>query len=313
MPMLKVILMVIALAIPTLGHATQKWQLFSPPPNQATLNSGEVKVITGDHYRFHVLKDKGGYTATIIESVLGSMLVDTGTGKNPQFGEDINTYLTLIGKPVSTIITHEHSDHYGNLDKIDNIEVIYAEAYVAADLNQSDKFHAITKMPVTALKGKASLYGLIYDFHTIDNAETDHNSYFAIESAKGLFVGDLLYVDAYNYIREYTPLDDTDELTNWIETLQELKLKYSEYDYVFVGHNGYSDNIQALADQNIHYLSIAQALIKGKQPLPNGKKATNVTEVVAEMFRLFPNYKGKGLGFALPGSFWAEDPGAKWF
>ena len=153
MPMLKVILMVIALAIPTLRQATQKWQQYSPPPKKTTLNSGEVKVISGDHYRFHVLKDKGGYTATIIESALGSMLVDTGTGKNPQFGEDINTYLTLIGKPVSTIITHEHSDHYGNLDKIDK-RGVYAEAYVAADLNQSERFHDITKMPVTALKEK---------------------------------------------------------------------------------------------------------------------------------------------------------------
>ena len=313
MPIFRIILFLFITTFSQLNFANVRPVQFATPPHQSIVNNGDVKVITGDHFRFHVLKDSGAYTATIVESAAGSVLIDTGTGKNPAFGKNINTYLTSIGKPVSVIITHDHSDHYGNLNAIMGIQSIYAQTSVAKSLNQNKKFQKLTNIKVTDIQGSANLYGLIYDFHTIDHAEADHNSYIAIDSAKGLFVGDLLYVDAYNYIREYTPLDETDELDNWISAIKHLKQKYADYDYVFVGHNGFSEDIQMLVDKNVHYLSTAQALIKGTQKLSTNKAATSVVEVVNEMKRRFPNYKGKGLGFALPGSFWPEDPGAKWF
>jgi heme-degrading monooxygenase HmoA len=134
-----------------------------------------------------------------------------------------------------------------------------------------------------------------------------------VESQKALFVGDLLYNNDHNYIREYTPTDSSDELDNWIAGLNELKTNYASYSYAFVGHGAYRTDVSTLIDENIAYLTDAKALIKGTKRLTSDVIATSVNEVTDELNVLYPNYSQGALRLSQANGFFPGDPGANWF
>lgn len=154
---------------------------------------------------------------------------------------------------------------------------------------------------------------LTFVFDKVSNAETGENGYIYIEEHKALFAGDLVYNLCHPFLREYTPKDGEDEIDNWIAGLNVLKSNFSEYNHMFVGHNGSRSDIGTSIDENIEYLQNSKGIIKGTQTLSSGSTATTHQEVIDELQLLYPNYLEAGLLWSLPGAIGPNDPGADWF
>ena len=289
---------------------------FGTAPASSLINDGTVTVLTKSDARYHVIDLAGGYTSTLVETEDGVVMVDTGRDVTPGEGSDaaadLRAYADAIGKSIAVIITHDHSDHFSNLTSFTDVGV-YAQSTIATALMADTGFTDVYSTAVIGVESSQEIAGLDYHFNSVDEAETTENGYITVPAIEALFAGDLAYNQSHNYIREYTPKDDTDELSNWIAGLNTLKTNYSGYNNIFVGHGGYSNNVVEVLEQNIDYLTNAQALIKGTQMLPDNTAATTNQQVTDELTRLFPDYAPGALKFALPGSFGENDPGADWF
>ena len=278
----------------------------------STLTTGNVEVITEDQVRYHVFNAAGGaYNVTMVESETGLTIIDLGPGFLPTLGAELRAYADAIGKPMSVVITHAHADHYGNIASFTGLKY-YAESSVADILMANPDFSSVIST-VNKVSGSQEIQGFAFRFDKVSAAETSENGYLYIEDKKALFAGDLIYNQAHSYIREYTPLEGADELTNWINGLNTLKTNFVDYKHVFVGHGGTRTDISTVIDENIAYLSDAQGLIKGTKQLTAGGTASTVQEVVDELKALYPNYAEGGLHLALPDAFFPGDPGAVWF
>lgn len=294
---------------------------FSQAPDPTILKSGTVEVVTNGNVRFHVLNVGTRWTSTIVESEKEITIVDVGINNTggaiiPQdisnSGTEIRAYADAIKKPMSIIITHPHIDHFANLDKFKDIKV-FAETKNAAALNRDATFTQLYGSTAEAVSGSRVIGGFEYHFGNVSGTEAEENGYVYIPSVKAVFTGDLTAVNRHSFIRDYTPLDNVDELSIWINTLRDMKTKFSGYNYVFVGHLGYETNVASNFDNTINYLSDAQGLIKGTKNLGAGGRATTVQQVVNELKVLYPSYGDGGLLFALPNSFFPGDPGSRWF
>ena len=215
-------------------------------------------------------------------------------------------------------MTHNHFDHWGNMANFTDVTV-YSHEDVApllmADADFVSRYGSTEVIPVSSSQ---ELGGLTFDFETIQNAETGENGYVYVENLRAVFVADLVYNRAHNFIREYTPLDGTDEIDNWVAGLGVLSEKFGTYAHIFCGHGGTTTDIPEVIALNVEYLTIAQNLINGSQSLANGDTASTANEVVDELLLRYPltaptNYKVSGLNFARPGAFGDADTGATWF
>ena len=285
---------------------------FGDAPTASTITAGAVEVITEDQVRYHVIVATGGPTVTIVESEKGIVLVDLGPHHIANLGTNLRTYADAIGKPMSVIITHNHGDHYGNIDKFTDVP-IYAASTVADILKANNEFTTLYSGNITKVSSSETIQGFAFKFNTVSEAETGVNGYVYIENEKALFAGDLISNQSHNYIREYTPLEGADELTNWITGITSFKATFADYKHVFVGHNGTRTDITTVIDENIAYLTDAQGLIKGTKTLTAGGTASTNQEVVDELDALYPNYQESGLRLSLPDAFYPGDPGAVWF
>ncbi|WP_028666277.1 MBL fold metallo-hydrolase [Runella zeae] len=294
---------------------------FSPAPSTSLIKGGTVEVVTDGNARYHVLNFGGRWTSTIVESEKEITIVDVGindpggaviTADISKSGEEIRAYANAINKPITIIITHPHVDHFINLDKFKDITV-YAETKNAAALNRDATFKQIYGKDAIAVSGSRVIGGFEFHFGNVSGTEATENGYVYIPSQKAVFTGDLTAVNRHSYIRDYTPLDNVDELSTWINALKEMKTKFSDYRYVFVGHVGYDSNVSGNFDKTIAYLSDAQGLIKGTKNLRSGVKAKSNKEVVDELKALYPSFGDGGLLFSLPNAFFPGDPGAIWF
>lgn len=294
---------------------------FSPAPAASLIKGGEVQVVTDNNARYHVLNFGGRWTSTIVESEKEITLVDVGindpggaiiTADITKSGEEIRAYANAINKPMTIIITHPHVDHFINLDKFRDITV-YAETKNAAALNKDATFKQVYGKDAIAVSGSRLIGGFEFHFGNVSGTEAEENGYVYIPSEKSVFTGDLTAVNRHSFIRQYTPLDNIDELTIWINALREMKTKFSDYKYVFVGHVGYDSNVSSNFDKTIAYLNDAQGLIKGTKNLRSGVKAKSNKEVVDELIALYPSYGDGGVLFSLPNAFFPGDPGAIWF
>lgn len=294
---------------------------FSTAPNAALAPNGTVEVITNDQVRYHVLNYGGRWTSTIVESEKEITIVDVGindpggavvTTDITKSGEEIRAYADAIKKPMSIIITHPHMDHYVNLNKFKDITV-YAETQNAAVLNQDTNFKQIYGGVALPVSGSKLIGGFEFHFGNVSGTETVENGYAYIPSVKAVFTGDLTAINRHSYIRDYTPLDSVDELSTWINALNQMKTQFAGYHHVFVGHIGYETNVEENFNKTIQYLTDARGLIKGTKDRTGGGKTTSVQEVVDELKILYPAYGDGGLLFALPNAFFPGDPGAKWF
>lgn len=312
---------IITLATLTILASCNKDEVdFGTAPASSLVKSGTVEVITEDNVRYHVLNFGDRWTSTIVESETEVTIVDVGINAAPpnsgidltNSGIELRAYAGAINKPLSIIVTHPHVDHFMNLDKFTDVPV-YAETKNAAALLADAGFKSVYPGNVTGVTGSKSIGGFEFHFGNVSGTEAPENGYLYIPSEKAVFTGDLTAVNKHSFIRDYTPLDGTDELSIWIDALKGMKSQLGDYDYVFVGHVGYEKNVASNFDKTIGYLSDAQGLIKGTKTLPSGGKATSVQEVVDELKRLYPNYGEGGLLFALPNAFFPGDPGSKWF
>lgn len=293
---------------------------FGTTPATSLVKSGTVEVITEGNVRYHVLNFGDRWTSTIVESETEVTLVDVGINAAPpnsgidltNSGNELRAYADAINKPMSIIITHPHVDHFLNLDNFTDVPV-YAETKNAAALLADAGFKSVYPGNVTGVTGTKFIGGFEFHFGNVSGTEAPENGYMYIPSEKAVFTGDLTAVNKHSFIRDYTPLDGTDELDIWINALKNMKSQLGDYKYVFVGHVGYEKNAASNFDKTIAYLTNAQGLIKGTKVLQSGGKATSVQEVVDELIRLYPNYGEGGLLFALPNAFFPGDPGAKWF
>jgi len=299
---------------------------FGEAPSSAALEATgtPVDIITEDTVRYHVvLPGDGIFTVTIIETATDAILVDVGPdgGFVPNLGDELRAYADAIGKPLSIIMTHNHFDHHGNMDKFRDVQV-YAHEDVApllmADPDFTRLYGVDNPMQVIPVSASQEIGGLTFNFDTIQNAETGENGYIYIESLQAVFVADLVYNRAHNYIREYTPLDGTDEIQNWLDGLAVLNEKFGSYAHIFCGHGGTATDIPVVIGLNEEYLKIARDLISGDQELTNGGTASTNNEVVDELLLLYPlgpptNYKVSGSGFARPDALFPGDTGATWF
>lgn len=294
---------------------------FAPAPATSLIKGGNVEVITDNNVRYHVLNFGGRWTSTIVESEKEVTIVDVGindpggaviTADISKSGEEIRTYANAINKPITIIITHPHVDHFINLDKFKDITV-YAETKNAAALNKDATFKQVYGKDAIAVSGSRVIGGFEFHFGNVSGTEAVENGYVYIPSEKSVFTGDLTAVNRHSYIRDYTPLDNVDELSTWINALREMKTKFSDYKYVFVGHVGYDSNVSSNFDKAITYLTDAQGLIKGTKNLRSGAKAKSNKEVVDELKALYPSFGDGGLLFSLPNAFFPGDPGAIWF
>ncbi len=285
---------------------------FEAAPAASIAKSATVQVITENKVRYHVLIFGGVVTSTIVESVSGATIVDVGFGMIPNSGPELRAYANALKKPLSVIITHDHRDHFGNLDNFKDVPV-YAETKNVKLLLADPNFTVAYPNAVVGVTGTRMIGGVEFAFDNISNTEAPENGFMYILSEKVIFPGDITFNNAHAYIRDYTPLDNIDELSIWIAGLKDMKTKYGSYKYIFIGHNGYSSNVTENLDKNINYLSDAQGLIKGTKPLKSGGFAKSVKQVVDEMVVLYPTYENGGLRLALPDGFFSGDPGAAWF
>ncbi|RLD54042.1 MAG: hypothetical protein DRJ05_15380, partial [Bacteroidetes bacterium] len=285
---------------------------FGTPPSAGIVTTGTVEVITEDNVRYHVIVAVNVCTVTIVETETDVVMIDLGPAFIQNFGTQIKAYADDIGKPISVIITHAHGDHFGNIDKFES-SVVYAETSVVSELAANTTFAGLYTGEVTAVESSLTIGGLVFSFDKVSNAETNENAYIYLAAEKALFAEDLIYNQAHNYIREYTPLTAPDELTNWLNGLNELKTQFGGYSHVFVGHNGTRSDISTVIDENIAYLSDAQGLIKGTKQLTAGGFASTNQQVVDELASLYPDYVISALNLSLPDAFYPGDPGADWF
>jgi glyoxylase-like metal-dependent hydrolase (beta-lactamase superfamily II) len=293
---------------------------FDAAPSQSLVASGTVEVVTEDNVRYHVLTFGDRWTSTMVESETELTIVDVGINAAPpnsgidltNSGKELRAYANAINKPMSVIVTHPHVDHFMNLDNFTDIPV-YAETKNAAALLADAGFKNVYPGNVTSVAGTRSIGGFEFHFGNVSGTEAPENGYLYIPSEKAVFSGDLTAVNRHSYIRDYTPLDGTDELDTWIAALRDMESQFRDYDYIFVGHVGYETDVAGNFDKAIGYLTDAQGLIKGTKSLTSGGKATSVQEVVDELKLLYPNYGEGGLLFALPNAFFPGDPGALWF
>lgn len=285
---------------------------FGTAPSSSIIATGSIEVITENTVRYHTVNFAGGnYTSTIVETEIGIVIVDLGpTILNT--GTELRAYADAVNKTISVIITHDHADHYGNIASFTDVPV-YTESSSATALMADAGFSDVYTDPINGVNSSQTIAGIEFMFDKVNNAETGINSYTYIPSLKALFSGDLAYNKAHLYIREYTPLDATDELDNWMAGLNSLKSSYGNYDHIFMGHGGTRTDVSVVIDESIAYLSDARGLIKGTKELTGGGFAGSVEEVVHELELLYPNYLEGGLDLALPDAFFPGDPGANWF
>jgi glyoxylase-like metal-dependent hydrolase (beta-lactamase superfamily II) len=284
---------------------------FGDAPSSALITTGVVNVITENTVRYHTI-DFGDapYTVTIVETENAIVLVDMGPA--PAFAAELEAYADAISKPGSVIITHNHGDHYGGAGNFTDLD-FYAESTVADQLNNTADFTALYPKKVIGVTGSKEIGGLTFTFDKVSNTETTENGYFYNEEHKILFSGDLVYNLTHIYLREYTPNNGEDEIDNWVAGINELKSNFSDYNHVFVGHNGSRSDVGTVLDENIDYLQQAQGLIKGTQTLTAGGTASTNQEVIDELELLFPNYKEGGLLLSGTDAFFPGDTGADWF
>ena len=285
------------------------------PDAAALIPSATVEVITEDEVRFHVVEfgpSTAAYTSTMVETENSLVIVDTGPADEANWATELRDYADATGKTTSLIITHAHADHFGALGSFADLP-LYAETQVSAALGSSMQFTDLYSNSINAVGGPTLIGDLSYDFGVVSQAETGENGYIAVPAIGALFAGDLVYEDTHLYIREYTPLEAPDELDNWIAGLNSMRADFGDYDYLFVGHGGYSDDVSAAIDSNVEYLTFARDLILGNTALANGELATANQDVVVELAARYPDYITGGLPLALPGAFFEGDPGASWF
>ena len=284
---------------------------FGTAPSNELIVSGTVEVITENTVRYHVLNfTNDPYTVTVVETENSIVIVDLGPA--PTFAAELRAYVDVINKPGDVIITHNHGDHYGGAGSFTDYD-FYAESTVSAQLNASTSFTELYDNGVIAVTSKQTIGDLEFTFDKVSNAETGENGYVYNEKHSILFVGDLIYNITHPYLREYTPATGEDEINNWISGLNELKAEFSNYNYVFVGHNKYRTDISTVIEENITYLQDAQGLIKGSKLLTAGGVATTQQQVIDELQVLYPDYLVGGLELSLPDAFFPGDPGADWF
>lgn len=285
--------------------------VFETAPSSAIITTGSVNVITENTVRYHTIDfTQAPYTVTIIETENEVVIVDLGPA--PVFAVELKTYLDVINKTGSVIITHNHGDHYGGAVNFTDLD-FYAESTIANQLNNTSDFTDIYPNNVIGVSGTQTIGDLTFSFGKVSNAETGENGYFYNEEHKILFSGDLVYNLSHPYLREYTPNDTNDEIDNWIAGLNVLKTNFSAYNHLFVGHNGSRSDIEVVIDENIDYLQNAQGIINGTQTITGGGIATTHQQVIDELELLYPNYLEAGLFLSLPDAFFPGDPGADWF
>ncbi|WP_194529759.1 MBL fold metallo-hydrolase [Zobellia roscoffensis] len=284
---------------------------FAAAPSSSLVTTGTVDVITENTVRYHIINfTDAPYTVTVVETENNIVIVDLGPA--PDFAVELQAYVDVINKPGAVIITHNHGDHYGGAGNFTDLD-FFAESTVADQLNNTDDFTALYPNAVTGVSGSQTIGDLDFSFDKVSNAETGENGYIYNEEHKVLFSGDLIYNLAHIYLREYTPNEGEDEVDNWIAGLNVLKTNFSDYNHVFVGHNGSRSDIASAIDENIEYLENAQAIIKGTQTITGGETATTHQQVIDELQVLYPTYKEGGLLLSLPDAFFPGDPGADWF
>lgn len=284
---------------------------FGTAPSSAIITTGSVNVITENTVRYHTINFAAApYTVTIVETENNIVIVDLGPA--PAFAVELATYVAAINKPGAVIITHNHGDHYGGAGSFANLD-FYAESAVAAQLNNTVDFTSLHPSNVIGVTGSQAIGGLTYTFGKVSNAETRENGYIYNVDHKIIFSGDLVYNLTHPYLREYTPNAGEDEIDNWVAGLNTLKNNFSNYNHLFVGHNGSRTDVGTAIDENIAYLQKAKGLIKGTQTLTAGGTATTNQEVIDELELLYPNYLEGGLFLSLPNAFFPGDTGADWF
>lgn len=284
---------------------------FGTAPSSALITTGTVNVITENTVRYHTINfGTTPYTVTVIETESNLVIVDLGPAST--FADELETYVDVINKPGAVIITHNHGDHYGGAGNFTDLD-FYAETTVANQLNNTTEFTDLYPGNVIGVSGSQAIGNLSFIFDKVSNAETGENGYFYNEEHKIVFSGDLVYNLSHPYLREYTPNDSDDEIDNWIVGLNVLKTNFSDYNHLFVGHNGSRSDIGTVIDENIDYLQSAKGIITGTQTISGGGMATTHQLVIDELELLYPNHKEGGLFLSLPDAFFPGDPGADWF
>ncbi len=284
---------------------------FGTAPSSSLITTGTVNVITENTVRYHTFNFAAApYTVTIVEKENDIVIVDLGPA--PAFATELEAYVDVINKPGAVIITHNHGDHYGGAGNFTDLD-FYAENAVASQLNNTTEFTDLYQGTVIGVTGSQTIGSLSYTFGSVANAETGENGYVYNAAHKVIFVGDLVYNLTHPYLREYTPNDALDEIDNWIAGLDQLKIDFSDYHHLFVGHNDSRADVETVIDENIAYLQAAQGIITGTQALSAGGTATTHQEVIDELALLYPTYFEGGLNLSLPDAFFPGDPGADWF
>ena len=284
---------------------------FGIAPSSSLITTGSVNVITENTVRYHTFNFAAApYTVTIVETENNAVLIDLGPA--PDFAVELEAYFDQINKSGAVIMTHNHGDHYGGAGNFTDLD-FYAQSEVANQLNNTADFTSLYSNDVIGVSNSQVIGDLTFKFGKVSNAETGENGYVYNEKHQAVFAGDLIYNLTHPYLREYTPNAGEDEIDNWIAGLNVLKAEYSDYNHIFVGHNGSRSDVGKVIDENIEYLQIAQQIIKGTKTISGGATASTQQEVIDELKLLYPNYKVGGLVLSLPEAFFPGDPGADWF
>ncbi len=278
-----------------------------------TVSNGNIQVITTDKVRYHVLS-AFSITSMLIETKSEVVIVDVGVKANylPNYGSELKAYADALRKTISVIITHDHRDHWGNIDLFASSK-IYAEAAIVNELSANADFRSLYSGNINIITGSKTFDGLTYRSETVSNVEAHKNAYFYIEDEKILFAEDLVGNKWQLFLREYTPLTGEDEIDNWKSVLNNFKTQFADYKYIFVGHGFPTTEILPTLNENITYLENAKGLIKGTKQLSVGGYATTNKQVIDELKLLYPSWGTGSIDLALPNAYYPGDPGGVWF
>ena len=212
------------------------------------------------------------------------------------FAKEFRAYADSLGKPIDRVyLTHEHPDHWMGSIAFQDIKVYALQGVTdfvkqngEAIIEAKGKPGAVPNFAKSITAGKKVIGGLSFEFTTYENAESMEALVIALPDLNTLIAQDLLYSQTHLFLGH-------DNFDRWISALEDLKTRYSDYDWFIPGH-GMPQATSGLVDDNIEYLREANTAFD--------QAGGDLNKIQEHLYSRFPDLKARffvpfGVGIAL--------------